>query len=753
MGHRRGRHLIKKEGTSTTIVISRWTCVLVIMLCVTSSITIPTSNIIPLDRPVPMNARGPTTQVIEVGLAYHPTTSLSECTVHPQQPLSAASLAPVPKWQFVTNGTILVPALAFDINNDSMQEILVGEGSGYTKEGERIGRNFYALAPNGTLLWNFTTDQSTSFYLDVGTTTMAAIADVNNDNREEVLFGTANGYLYCLDAATGELVWRYRDPRTQNNTIISVDGSPAVARLPNGTCVVVFGQYVARWSDDDPYSGLYTLRGDDGSLLWNFTTEYGVCSSPAIADVDNDGELEVVFGSNEDLVRSLDLRTGHLEWATLLRGGNSVIWTNPFLMDTDGDGVIEIYVMTLAGDLYVLDGATGEKIFLGIFRYSNASPVLADLDGDGIIELAVAMYYGTLFLLNANTGTQLWNNSLGGSVQAGPAVADVDLDGGLDIVVATDDWDNAMLQAFSSTGHFRWAIPILPAAFSSPLVTDLDNDGNQDIVVGSGSRVLCYTVERSNPFAYTWPWIGERGGAGTTGNWTDHDGDLLTDTYELAAGSDPTLNDTDNDDLSDYQEFVRSTNPRNNDTDGDSIPEGWEIENDYDPLDPQDAAQDDDLDNLTAYEEYLAGSDPHVMDTDGDGIPDGEEVNTYGTDPASNDTDSDGMPDNWELTSGLDPLRNDALEDPDGDGLSNLGEYHAGTDPQMADSDSDGLSDGWEMANGFDPLDPVVPLDERLLSSSPLLVGVGVAVAIVVIGNRKRKGKREMDSTLRDPSR
>jgi len=639
--------------------------------------------------------------------------------------------------------------MAYDINNDGLKEVLAGCT---TIGGSDNDRNLYVLSSNGTLLWNFTTEKPTMPLLDGGITTMATIADIDNDNSLEVLFGTDGGYLYCLDAATGELVWRYRDPRTQNNTTISVDGSPAVARLPNGTCVVVFGQYVARWSDDDPYNGLYALRGDDGSLLWNFTTEYGVCSSPAIADVDNDGELEVVFGSNEDLMRSLNLRTGHLEWATLLRGGNSVIWSNPFLMDTDGDGVIEIYVMTLAGDLYVLDGATGEKVLLGIFRDSNASPVLADLDGDGIIELAVAMYYGTLFLLNANTGTQLWNSSVDGAFETAPAIADIDLDGNLDIVVASE-WRDTSLYAFSRTGNIRWSVPLVDILSSSPLVTDLDNDGNQDIVVGSGSRVLCYTVERSNPFAYSWPWIGERGGAGTTGNWTDHDGDLLTDTYELAAGSDPTLNDTDDDDLSDYQEFIHSTNPRNNDTDGDSIPEGWEIENDYDPLDPQDAAQDDDLDNLTAYEEYLAGSDPHVMDTDGDGIPDGEEVNTYGTDPASNDTDSDGMPDNWELTFGLDPLKNDALEDPDGDGLSNLGEYHAGTDPQMADSDSDGLSDGWEMANGFDPLDPVVPLDERLLSSSSLLVGVGGAVAIVVIGNRKWRRKRAVDSARRDPSR
>ncbi len=81
--------------------------------------------------------------------------------------------------------------------------------------------------------------------------------------------------------------------------------------------------------------------------------------------------------------------------------------------------------------------------------------------------------------------------------------------------------------------------------------------------------------------------------------------------------------------------------------------------------------------------------------------------NGYCEDCLMRDSDGDGMPDWWELQYILDPDDPaDAELDNDGDGLSNLEEYHLGTDPNEPDTDGDGYSDKEEVDSGTDPLDP-----------------------------------------------
>jgi hypothetical protein len=65
---------------------------------------------------------------------------------------------------------------------------------------------------------------------------------------------------------------------------------------------------------------------------------------------------------------------------------------------------------------------------------------------------------------------------------------------------------------------------------------------------------------------------------------------------------------------------------------------------------------------------FAAGSG---ADLDGDGWKDGDEALVRRTNPYNFDSDGDGMPDGWEISKGLNPLVNDAFNDPDGDGLQN----------------------------------------------------------------------------------
>ncbi|MFX0121944.1 MAG: hypothetical protein ACFE9A_21335, partial [Candidatus Hodarchaeota archaeon] len=85
------------------------------------------------------------------------------------------------------------------------------------------------------------------------------------------------------------------------------------------------------------------------------------------------------------------------------------------------------------------------------------------------------------------------------------------------------------------------------------------------------------------------------------------------------------------------------------------------------------------------YETILVNRDWGMAnDPDDDGLTNAEEL-IYDTLPYNNDTDDDGMPDGWEIAYYLNPLINDANEDPDGDTLSNLGEWQKNRNPLSPD--------------------------------------------------------------------
>ena len=113
---------------------------------------------------------------------------------------------------------------------------------------------------------------------------------------------------------------------------------------------------------------------------------------------------------------------------------------------------------------------------------------------------------------------------------------------------------------------------------------------------------------------------------------------------------------------------------------------------------------DTDNDGIIDIMELYLGISPISIDTDNDGLTDYEEIFTYNTDPNSSDTDGDAIPDGWEVINNLNPIGDDASDDPDGDGLTNLKEFQNNINPNNPDTDDDGMPDGWKVTNNLNPI-------------------------------------------------
>ena len=138
------------------------------------------------------------------------------------------------------------------------------------------------------------------------------VADIDGDpsNGLEAAVESADGTINVVKA-NGQPLWSASLPNRRctaarnNNRAYS---SPAVGILyGDGVPYVIagYGGLGARACD----GGVIAYRGSDGAEKWRFSTKkfarkakfgasmHGVFGSPAVADVDGDGKLEVGFGS------------------------------------------------------------------------------------------------------------------------------------------------------------------------------------------------------------------------------------------------------------------------------------------------------------------------------------------------------------------------------------------------------------------------------------------------------------------------
>ncbi len=242
-------------------------------------------------------------------------------------------------------------------------------------------------------------------------------------------------------------------------------------------------------------------------------------SSPAIADIDRNGSLEIAVAAWDDSVWVLEAATGALRW------GRRCVpkYSSPALADLNGDGNLEVIVGSDADTVYVwqADGSpliasrpTGAFAALPDGATINyTTPAIADIDGNpNTSEVIYATFRGNVYAWNGS-GTLLWSCDVGPSRPLStPAIGDVDNDGTLEVVVAqgnagTGPAGNALFIINAVTGAIEqsWfgntAIPgnlFTPGnIIHPPSLADLDGNGDLEIVVGTSGVTLPSGLERA----------------------------------------------------------------------------------------------------------------------------------------------------------------------------------------------------------------------------------------------------------------
>jgi outer membrane protein assembly factor BamB len=294
-------------------------------------------------------------------------------------------------------------------------------------------------------------------------------ADLNDDGKIEIIFGSNDSYVHVIDGETGKSIWDYKT----GGKIIS---SPSVADI-NGD-----GRLEVIVTSQDHFA--YALRGNKGELLWKFDGKDWINSSPVTGDISGNGSLSVAFGNQKGTVYLVDGKSGKEIWEFATGGDVS---SSPSMADIDGDGILEVIFGSSDKKVYCLKGNTGKEMWN--FPAGDAfvsSPVTGDINGDGIYEVIACSYDKNIYALNGKSGQLLWKYTTGDSIDGTPSLGDVNSDGKIDIAVGS--YDNYLYVIDGGSGELIWKQAAGNWISSSPVIADME--GSINIAVTSWDEYL-----------------------------------------------------------------------------------------------------------------------------------------------------------------------------------------------------------------------------------------------------------------------
>ena len=287
---------------------------------------------------------------------------------------------------------------------------------------------------------------------------------------------------------------------------------------------------------------LYLNDGSGGfsSIGTSIGSETDRTYSIAFADVDGDGDMDMVTG-NKTQTNKLYLNNGSGGFSSpgvAIVGSESDFTSSIAFADVDGDGDMDMVAGNHAQNnkLYLNDGSGGFPLagvaIVGSESDFTASIAFADVDGDGDMDLVAANYGQTnkLYLNDGSGSFPLIGTAIGRDIDftVDITLTDVDGDGDVDMVLGNEGQTNKLYLNDGSGGFESIGTAIGSEAdrTNSIAFADVDGDGDIDMVAGNvGKSNKLYLNDGSDGFALTGTAIGSETNNTFSFAFADVDGD------------------------------------------------------------------------------------------------------------------------------------------------------------------------------------------------------------------------------------
>ena len=263
-----------------------------------------------------------------------------------------------------------------------------------------------------------------------GTFSKPSFADLDGDGDLDAIVGEGFGQLHYFQNTGSATAPAFVEQAGAANPFSGVDvgaySKPSFADLDgDGDLDAVVGEHYGtlRYFKNTGSASAPAFTEQSGAANPFNGVDVGYESAPSFADLDGDGDLDVVAGVRDGTLRyfknigsatapDFAEQTGA---ANPFNGVDVGLWSVPSFADLDGDGDLDAVVGEFYGSLryFKNTGSTTAPAFTeqtgaanpfnGIATGNRGTPSFADIDGDGDLDLVLGANDGTLHYYK-NTG-------------------------------------------------------------------------------------------------------------------------------------------------------------------------------------------------------------------------------------------------------------------------------------------------------------------------------------------------------------